>query len=244
MSEAEKFAIIDYFSNYAEINQKKLNAIKNNALGLASEIGNLEDVIYLIEVCKANIHSDKDYAFRIACEKGYLNIVQYLLTRDANIHANKDYALRKACENGFIDIVRCLIEKNNINTINYTFYNNHGLWMAAYNGHFEIVRYLIEHCEFDGKDPMVLLYAARQGHMEIVRYLIEQCGADACADRGVAFRYAAGEGHLNVVQYIVEKISDSNTRNALIHVFDDEALNCAHAAGHTNVVEYLLQFKE
>merc|ERR1712139_657116 len=47
---------------------------------------------------------------------------------------------------------------------------------AAENGHFQIVKYLIEQGE---ADPNIALHcAARYEHFQIVKYLIEQCEAD------------------------------------------------------------------
>ena len=61
-----------------------------------------------------NIHADNDNGFRLACSRGHLEVVKYLLTgtdlkEHANIHADNDLGFRWACANGQLEIVKFLI---------------------------------------------------------------------------------------------------------------------------------------
>ena len=66
-----------------------------------------------------NIHACSDFAFRLACGYGHLNIAQWLidLSKDTetyggpiDIHAFSDFAFRVACYHGHFDIARWLAE--------------------------------------------------------------------------------------------------------------------------------------
>lgn len=47
------------------------------------------------------------------------------------------------------------------------------LLYAAYNGHLNIMRYLVEHgANIHAQDDRALLYAAYNGHLEVVKFLI------------------------------------------------------------------------
>ena len=86
------------------------------------------------------------------------------------------------------------------------------LHYAGWNGHLEVLKYLIETCKVDAeaKDNFgwtTLHYASSNGYLEVVKYLIETCQVDKEAkdnDGWTALHYASFNGHLEVVQYLIQ----------------------------------------
>ena len=104
-------------------------------LGKKYNLWEKETFEYLVSV-GADVHADINFAVRLASEKGYLDVVKYLVelgeqgspiqparidnsvavvTRDkvsvgADIHSNNDYAIRYASQQGHLDVVKYLVE--------------------------------------------------------------------------------------------------------------------------------------
>ena len=58
----------------------------------------------------ANIHANRDYAFRYASDNGHTETVKVLLKHGADVHAYDDEALKWASNNGHTETVRLLKE--------------------------------------------------------------------------------------------------------------------------------------
>jgi hypothetical protein len=96
--------------------------------------------------------------------------------------------------------------------------------VAAQAGHFEIVRYIVEHIgTWETREPLIA--AARHGHLEIVQYVMDHGGW--CIDE--ALREAAAYGHRNVVQYLLDHGA----------IFISSAIQAAEANQQWQMVEYL-----
>ena len=115
---------------------------------------------------------------------------------------------------------------------------------ACYEGHTEIVKYLIQKGNADVNvankyDNTCLMIAAYRGHFEIVKLLLSH-GADISARAKcgtTALHFAAEQGYLHIVSYLVE------TGGADVDVIDSHGMTpILGAADHcrAQVVEYLL----
>jgi hypothetical protein len=110
-------------------------------------------------------------------------------------------------------------------------WNLQGAWetvpavtVAAQAGHFEIVRYIVEHIgTWETREPFIA--AARHGHLDIVKYVMAHGGW--CIEE--ALREAAAQGHLNVVTHLTNHGA----------IFINEAIKVAEEAGHWDVTNYL-----
>ena len=119
------------------------------------------------------------------------------------------------------------------------------LHLAAYNGHLNVVQYLITQHKCDtmckrtnGSTP--LHDACWNGHLDVVEYLITQhkCDTMCKTNQGATpLNLAANNGHLDVVEYLITRhkcdtMCKCNNGSTPLH-------NAAQK-GHLDVVEYLI----
>lgn len=130
---------------YANFGLKGLN----KRFKLAALSGDLQNIQYFLLIEKLDIHFDNDFVFRIACKKGYLHILQYILTSEAltehaNIHVSNDIGFRKACMFGHLEVVKYLTTSNELTDhANVYAHNNEGLQMAQQNNNKELEKFLL-----------------------------------------------------------------------------------------------------
>jgi len=110
-------------------------------------------------------------------------------------------------------------------------------WIAkqtAVEGKFNIMRYLIEECNFDISDDnhSVIQLASHYGHLEMVKYLHKR-GADIRALDDYCISWAAHEGHLEIVKYLHDNGAPAT----------DNGLIWASGNGHIEIVKYLYTLK-
>ena len=121
---------------------------------LAAFSGDLESLKPLVKICKGAVCLNKELfvtetysitALMAASNKGYLEIVKYLIDEGAYVDAvnnNGATALMEASGEGRLEIVKYLISKNaNINAKDYN--GSTALIVATQKGKLEVVRYLI-----------------------------------------------------------------------------------------------------
>jgi ankyrin repeat protein len=114
--------------------------------------------------------------------------------------------------------------------------------LAAYNGHTEIVKLLLEHKAFvnvpDLKGRTALMFAASGPFPETVKLLLEHQADPNRADfqeHFTALMYAAAEGHLENVKILLGNKADPSLKD----IDGDNALAFARNNGHADIVRIL-----
>lgn len=111
--------------------------------------GQLNAVRYFLLVEKVNIHLEKDFVFRIACKRGYLDIIEYVLTSNelnehCNINIDNDIGIKRACEFGHLEVVKFLSSSPKIKKHADVFCRNNILFdIAKTNNKIDIEKYLL-----------------------------------------------------------------------------------------------------
>ena len=97
---------------------------------------------------------------------------------------------------------------------------NEQLIEASEKGDLSQVKYSIDHgADAHYDDDYALREAAYGGHMEIIKYLVEEHKADAHAVDDQALRYAALEGYFEIVKYLVEEHNAAGLNSELKNCF-------------------------
>jgi ankyrin repeat protein len=108
--------------------------------------------------------------------------------------------------------------------------NNFAIRAASFNGHLEVVKYLVDNgADVNGG----IESASKNGQFEILKYLVEN-GADVNHDGGWIIVEASMNGHLEVVKYLVENGAD-------VTLNDNRAIKNASELGKMEVVKYLAE---
>ena len=153
---------------------------------------------------------------------------------------NLSSPLIAAAKSGDLTTVRALL-KTGADKDEVTDWGRIAMWHAAQNGHWKIVRLLIEHgADHDKADKdrtyfgreTPLWIASQRGHLAVVRLLIK-AGADMEKSNIVDWSplyVASYEGHVDVVRYLLEQGANK-----------DKALPCGitslHIAAHIGHLE-------
>ena len=120
-------------------------------LSMASMDGDIKTIKDLFK--KKKIKSTHDYSlssiFNRVCEKGYLDIVQYLLTSPDtkesfhDIHIKDDYWIKQVCENGHLDIAKYLFTSTELNNNAKVNTNDNIAFISSCDSlNFNIIRFL------------------------------------------------------------------------------------------------------
>ena len=154
---------------------------------------------------------------------GSFDVIKYLM--DEGIKVINYKSVQRAADSGNLDLVKYLLgdeirdKQGNVHQLSERKRASIGepaVSSAAENGHFEIVKYLVEK---GGKiDNGAVSFAARNGHFDIVKYLL----GDEVRDKkgnvykfpedkkkavlgSSAVQYTALRGNFDMVKYLVEK---------------------------------------
>ncbi|KAM4875036.1 ankyrin repeat and KH domain-containing protein 1 isoform 7-T7 [Thomomys bottae] len=191
-----------------------------------------------------NTHSNefKESALTLACYKGHLDMVRFLLEAGADQEHKTDEmhtALMEACMDGHVEVARLLLDSGaQVNMPADSFESP--LTLAACGGHVELAALLIERGanleEVNDEGYTPLMEAAREGHEEMVALLLAQ-GANINAQteetQETALTLACCGGFSEVADFLIKAGAD-------IELGCSTPLMEASQEGHLELVKYLL----
>ena len=136
-----------------------------------------------------DIHAKQDYAFRAACKRGHLDVVKFLLSFSTNSFPNdasfeveeNDSSFRNSLVEENDESFK--VEKNN-RKININAREDYAFRYACGNGHFPVVKFLLEYAE--------------KNNLEI----------DIHAQRDFAFLYCKREEIINLLLPLLNRNKD------------------------------------
>ncbi|XP_042328646.1 ankyrin repeat domain-containing protein 17 isoform X4 [Sceloporus undulatus] len=211
----------------------------------AGSAGHVEVARVLLENgAGINTHSNefKESALTLACYKGHLDMVRFLLEAGADQEHKTDEmhtALMEACMDGHVEVARLLLDSGaQVNMPADSFESP--LTLAACGGHVELAALLIERGanleEVNDEGYTPLMEAAREGHEEMVALLLGQ-GANINAQteetQETALTLACCGGFLEVADFLIKAGAD-------IELGCSTPLMEAAQEGHLELVKYLL----
>lgn len=221
---------------------------KNTMLKCVSYHGGVKIAKYLLDIgADANYKSglSSDTPLLLASEKGYKEIVEFLVKGGANLNDKGFYqetALTMASLYGHTEIVEILIKAG----ADHNIYNsNPALIYASINGYIEVVKFLINAGIniniINSLKDTALICASRKGHVEIVKFLIN-AGANVNLTnhvRNTALIYASNHGHVEIVNLLLTAGADPTVKNAS----NETALSLALLKKHIPIIKMLRELK-
>ncbi|MCX6639445.1 MAG: ankyrin repeat domain-containing protein [bacterium] len=153
--------------------------------------------------------------------------------------------IHDAVQGGDLKVVKTLLkqDKTLLNVKDQA--GNTPLHLAAQNGHFKLVKYLVAQGADleagDNEHTTPLQVAAYTGKLDVVKYLVSQ-GAKVLPadDHGMtALHWAAFHGHIEVADYLIRNGADMNARTKV----GGTLLLGASLYGHPEMVKYLIAQK-
>ncbi|XP_022906707.1 ankyrin repeat domain-containing protein 17 isoform X2 [Onthophagus taurus] len=192
-----------------------------------------------------NTHSNefKESALTLACYKGHLDMVKFLLEAGADQEHKTDEmhtALMEASMDGHVEVARLLLDSGaQVNMPTDSFESP--LTLAACGGHVDLALLLIERGanieEVNDEGYTPLMEAAREGHEEMVSLLLSQ-GANINAQtdetQETALTLACCGGFTEVADFLLKAGAD-------IDLGASTPLMEAAQEGHLELVKYLLE---
>lgn len=192
-----------------------------------------------------NSHSNefKESALTLACYKGHVDMVKFLLDAGADQEHKTDEmhtALMEASMDGHVEVARLLLDHGaEVNMPADSFESP--LTLAACGGHVDLASLLIERDAFleevndEGYTP--LMEAAREGHIDMVALLLDK-GADLHAQtdetQETALSLTCCGGFQDVAAYLLD-------RGANIEQGSSTPLMEAAQEGHVDLVKFVLE---
>lgn len=213
---------------------------------VAAEQGHIDVVRVLIEKAHANVNfvsASRFTALYAASQSNREASVAFLVDKGANPNIsdpNTWYTpLHIAAQNGRAGIATVLLEKGKAKIDARSRRGETPLNIACAHGHANVVMVLISHNAPMDEGRIFLLNACQSGEFEILQILIEQghCNVDETDEDGAtALTSACRYGHIGIVKALLSHYNAT--------VANVSPLYYASVYGHTEVVNFLLDFQE
>ena len=206
------------------------------------------------------LHAKNDHAFRVACEKGYLETAKWLRDlcktpeeQSAMLHAEDNFAFRWACQEGHLKLAKWLwtiCPKQEQSAMLHA-QDDFAFCVACQNGHSKIVEWLWTICPdqeqklmLHAQDDFAFCVAWVRGHQKIAKWLWAICpqGEESAMLHGkddFAFRVACEKGHLETAKWLRGLCKTPEEQLAMLHAQDDNTFIVACELGHLKVAEWL-----
>lgn len=199
-------------------------------------------------------------AIHIACEQGFLKIVEALIEADPALATRPDVfnqtPILWAASRGYDDIVKFFIDKKvDLNTPSQHQVPDFDGWTplhwACAGGHVSAAKMLIENgASLDtltATHSAAIHLACREGHLEIIKLLLQHdptCLNKPDSGGQTPILWAASRGHAKVVQFLMSQGADVNLQSgrglANQNYSGYTALHWACEKGHTRTIRALL----
>ncbi|CAG2227454.1 unnamed protein product [Mytilus edulis] len=142
----------------------------------------------------------------IACKQGHVGVVKYMLVFDKDVHQLQNRNCTPfyiACQMGHLDIAKLLYQQDSTNQ------RITPLMAAAYNGHTDVVTFLLDtNVAFDSADHIestALHYACLNNHADIVRLLVSHGAEVDPVDQKnqTPFYMSCCYGHMDIIKLLL-----------------------------------------
>lgn len=236
---------LDLIKEVFRITQAKKcnNTIAKNMVLIAAEKGHHDIIKYMVESEELNniiTNKFKRYifkdAFKEACSKGKLDIVDYLFNlTDLKIN-DKPQAIEegfhKACSSGHLPIIHYLLKHSDLNIQNNFSTFEYGSILAVRGGHNHLLKYFFEsNPEFFLKllkNSTILHTAESNKQIDVIKYLLTSSDfkdkIHIHDDNDIIYKCAHNGNMLNILKYLIIDFNINKTEDIKNHlkVFPNE----------------------
>jgi len=240
-SSYRKITKLDYRGNGSDldlivnfVNLEKICNFKfNDFVDLALQNDQVEAFKFIIAMEHYRSTENINFAFSIAAEYCYTELVEFLLEDDrVNPSSYSNAAIMRASEDGCVEVVKLLLADSRANP---AFRNNYPIRHSSSNGHAKVVELLLNNPRVDpsAKDNYAIRDASFNGHTKVVKLLLADPRVDPSAKDNFAIRFASANGSAGAVKLLLADPRVDPT------AMDNYAIRHASTNNHQNVVKLL-----
>lgn len=181
---------------------------------------------------KAEQYGIMAYSFLVACKSNHLEAVKSFVKQGVDIHCFDDCGLYLACKHDNLPIVEYLVQQGMDVNATCSKYG-HPFQAAIKFGHYNIVKYLIEHgANVDNR--ALLLEAISSNRPKIAHLLISHMNVMLIKENiALILSFACYNASLAIFLLLNRKQIDYN-------LYKNNILLVASYCGHENIVKYIL----
>jgi len=180
--------------------QEGNNVDLNNILRESSLFGQVKLVEVLLDKYDADIHYDEDYAFYIACGKGNIPFMEFLMARGVDFNNHNGKALLSAAHWGHFHVVKYLVEKG----IFLHYDNDAPFRFSCTTGTYETAEYLLQHgADVHADNDWAVRNTAKFSSRNDILQLLVRFGANVHANNDEALNNAKKWNAQNNYDYLL-----------------------------------------